>query len=270
MRILIKCFLTLSLILATYASAQDFPNRSIRWIIPYPAGGGTDIVARVIMQKMSSSLGQPIVIDNRPGGSTIIGTQALLSSKPDGYTVMSTAEQLAVNTTLYKNLKYVADNDIDFVGGLVKTPMVLLARADLPVNNAQELIAYLKKNNKSVTYGSWRQGGMPHLIMEAFAAQFPGIEFKLLFSDPSTGMSTILFKMQPGAVVPLHTHMGVEQTYMLEGSLEDDEGKAFEGDFVWRPGGHRHIAVSPKGATFISIFTKPNVFDSGVKFFTEK
>jgi anti-sigma factor ChrR (cupin superfamily) len=102
------------------------------------------------------------------------------------------------------------------------------------------------------------------------AAQFPGIEFKLLFSDPSTGMSTILFKMQPGAVVPLHTHMGVEQTYMLEGSLEDDEGKAFEGDFVWRPGGHRHIAVSPKGATFISIFTKPNVFDSGVKFFTEK
>ncbi len=151
--------------------AQEFPNRSIRWIVPYPAGGGTDIVARVIMQKMSASLGQPIVIDNRPGGSTIIGTQALLSSKPDGYTVMSTAEQLAVNTSLYKNLKYSADNDIDFVGGLVKTPMVLLARADLPVNNAQELIAYLKKNNRSVTYGSWGQGGMPHLIMEAFAAR---------------------------------------------------------------------------------------------------
>ena len=97
--------------------AQEFPNRSIRWIVPYPAGGGTDIVARVIMQKMSASLGQPIVIDNRPGGSTIIGTQALLSSKPDGYTVMSTAEQLAVNTSLYKNLKYSAVNDIDFVGG---------------------------------------------------------------------------------------------------------------------------------------------------------
>ena len=100
-------------------------------------------------------------------------------------------------------------------------------------------------------------------------AQFPGIELKILYSDQETGMSTILFKMQPGAVVPLHTHMGVEQTYMLEGSLEDEEGKAYKGGFVWRPGGHRHIAVSPKGAVFLSIFTKPNKFDSGVKFFTE-
>lgn len=101
------------------------------------------------------------------------------------------------------------------------------------------------------------------------ASQFEGIELKVLYSDPETGMSTILFKMQPGAVVPLHTHMGVEQTFMLEGSLQDDEGCAVKGDYVWRPAGHRHIAVSPEGATFLSIFTKPNKFDSGVKFFTE-
>jgi anti-sigma factor ChrR (cupin superfamily) len=98
---------------------------------------------------------------------------------------------------------------------------------------------------------------------------FEGIQFKTLFQDDKTGMSTLLVKMEPGAVVPLHEHTALEQTYVLEGSLEDDEGKALPGDFVWRPGGNIHEAVAPKGALILSVFMKPNEFYSGAKFFTE-
>ena len=98
---------------------------------------------------------------------------------------------------------------------------------------------------------------------------FPGIEMKILYSDPTTGMSTILFKMAPGAQVPLHEHTAVEQTYMLSGSLMDDEGVAMEGNFVWRPGGNTHVASAPEGAVFLAVFMKPNRFPAGTRFFTE-
>jgi tripartite-type tricarboxylate transporter receptor subunit TctC len=154
---------------ASLAQAQDFPTKPIRWIVPYPAGGGGDIVARLITPKITAATSQAITVDNRPGGNTIIGTQLLLTNKPDGYTVMHTAEQIAANGALYKNLKYSADKDIEFVGTIVKTPLVLLAKLDLPVSNAQEVIAYMKAQDKKVTFGSWGQGGMNHLTMEAFA-----------------------------------------------------------------------------------------------------
>jgi anti-sigma factor ChrR (cupin superfamily) len=98
---------------------------------------------------------------------------------------------------------------------------------------------------------------------------FDGIEMKLLYKDVA-GRSTILFKMAPGAVVPLHEHTDLEQTFMLEGSLEDDEGKVTAGNFVWRPGGNVHVAHAPNGAIFLSVFNKPNRFFDGTKFFTSK
>jgi anti-sigma factor ChrR (cupin superfamily) len=97
--------------------------------------------------------------------------------------------------------------------------------------------------------------------------EFDGIEMKILYQD-AEGRSTILFKMAPGAVVPLHEHTALEQTYMLEGSLQDSEGSCGAGDFVWRPGGNVHVAHAPDGATFISIFNRPNRFFDGTKFFT--
>lgn len=153
------------------ANAQDFPNKPLRWIVPYPPGGGGDIVARIVSPKIATATSQSIMVDNRPGGNTVIGTQNLLSSKADGYTVMHTAEQIAANGTLYKSLKYSAEKDIEFIGTVVKTPLVLLAKLDLPVSNAQEVIAYMKAQDRKVTYGSWGQGGMNHLTMEAFAGR---------------------------------------------------------------------------------------------------
>jgi anti-sigma factor ChrR (cupin superfamily) len=101
------------------------------------------------------------------------------------------------------------------------------------------------------------------------ASPFPGIQFKTLYADAESGMSTLLVKMAPGSVIPLHEHTAIEQTYVLEGGLEDDEGRCFEGGFVWRPGGNIHEAVSPSGALLLSIFMKPNNFLGGAKFFTE-
>ncbi|MDO8695110.1 MAG: cupin domain-containing protein [Sheuella sp.] len=106
--------------------------------------------------------------------------------------------------------------------------------------------------------------------MQWAPSPFEGIQTKILYSDPETGLSTILFKMEPGAIVPDHIHTAIEQTYMLEGSLEDDQGACTAGNYVWRPGGNRHTAHAPNGALFISMFMKPNQFMTGTKFFTEE
>ena len=102
--------------------------------------------------------------------------------------------------------------------------------------------------------------------MEWASTPFSGIKMKVLYADKDSGMSTVLFQMEPGAIVPFHEHTGLEQTYMLEGSLEDEEGKAYPGSYVWRPGGTRHVAVAPRGAIFLSMFMSPNNFFTGEKY----
>lgn len=103
--------------------------------------------------------------------------------------------------------------------------------------------------------------------MEWEKSDFPGISVKVLYSDPASGMLTALFKLEPGAIVPLHEHTAIEQTWVLEGSLEDHEGVCGPGQFVWRPGGNRHIAHAPNGALMLGMFMKPNRFAEGQKFF---
>ncbi len=116
-------------------------------------------------------------------------------------------------------------------------------------------------------FKSWPSAEFPSGSMPWQPTDFDGIEMKILYKDDE-GRSTILFKMAPGAIVPLHEHTALEQTFMLEGSLEDAEGSCGVGDFVWRPGGNIHVAHSPNGATFISVFNRPNRFFDGTKFFT--
>jgi quercetin dioxygenase-like cupin family protein len=107
---------------------------------------------------------------------------------------------------------------------------------------------------------------VPNMPWEA--TKFAGIRIKVLYSDDS-GMTTALFKLDPGAVVPLHEHTALEQTYVLEGTLEDHEGVCGPGQFVWRPAGNQHEAVAPSGAVILGFFLKPNRFAHGEKFFTE-
>jgi anti-sigma factor ChrR (cupin superfamily) len=99
--------------------------------------------------------------------------------------------------------------------------------------------------------------------------KFPGTQIKVLYSDDD-GMTTALFKLEPGAIVPMHEHTAIEQTYVLEGTLEDHEGVCGPGQFCWRPAGNMHEAVAPNGAVILGMFPKPNRFAEGQKFFTEE
>ena len=90
--------------------------------------------------------------------------------------------------------------------------------------------------------------------------KYPGVKVKVLLEDTDTGLFTALFHWEPGAKLPLHEHVGIEQTYVLEGSLADDEGECTEGNFVWRQPGSRHVAVAPKGALLLAMLQKPNIF----------
>lgn len=185
--------LTLSTSFApTISHAQDYPDHAVKWLVPYGPGGGTDIVARIVTQNMSTNLKQPFVVENRGGGNTIIATQALSKSKPDGYTAMQTADQLAANTSLYKELPYVANQDFEFVSSLVKTPLVMLVRKDLPANNMQELIAYIKQNDKKVTFGSWGIGSMNHLTMEALAGRINATPLHVPYQGAALAINALL------------------------------------------------------------------------------
>lgn len=98
-------------------------------------------------------------------------------------------------------------------------------------------------------------------------SKFPGVKVKILYDDPETGMLTVFSRMEPGSFIPLHTHTAIEQTFILEGSLEDEQGAATAGNFVWRPAGNTHIAHAPNGCLSISFFTKPNKFFDDVPWF---
>jgi anti-sigma factor ChrR (cupin superfamily) len=100
-------------------------------------------------------------------------------------------------------------------------------------------------------------------------SKFPGVEVKILYEDPKTGMLTVLSRMAPGSFIPLHIHTDVEQTYVMEGSLEDEQGAVTAGNFVWRPPGNTHLARAPNGCLSISFFTKPNKFFDDVRRFNQ-
>ena len=113
------------------------------------------------------------------------------------------------------------------------------------------------------------RGAADVTVRLAASSEAPGIRIKLLYSDDN-GITTALFKLEPGAVVPLHEHTALEQTYVIEGTLQDHEGVAGPGQFVWRPAGNQHEAVAPNGAVLLGFFLKPNRFAYGEKFFTEE
>lgn len=157
--------------LAPWARAQDpFPHQPIRWVVPYPAGGGTDVLARTVAEAMRTSLGQQIIVDNRPGASTNIGAQIVATAKPDGYTVMSADNAvLAFNEFLFTKLPFHPDKDFTYVGGLTRFPLVLAVNPKFEhANSFKEFLAYVRANPGKVNYASPGNGSPHHLAMEMF------------------------------------------------------------------------------------------------------
>jgi tripartite-type tricarboxylate transporter receptor subunit TctC len=155
------------------AHAADFPTRPIRVILPFPAGGGADATARLVAQKLSEALKQPVVIDNRPGANGLIGTDAVAKAAPDGYTMLFTDRgALGINPSLYKTLPYDPTRDFEYVGIVAWGPYVLVAHPSVPVKTFAELVDYAKKNPGKLNYASFGIGSMPQMGMESLNSRY--------------------------------------------------------------------------------------------------
>jgi len=154
---------------APWARAQDYPQQLIKWVVPYPAGGGTDVIARTLSEAMRQTLGQQIVIDNRPGASTNIGAEIVARSKPDGYTILSADNAvLAFNEHLFNKLPFNPAKDFTYIGAIGKFPLALVVHPDFPAKDFKAFLAYVKANPGKVNYASPGNGSPHHLAMEMF------------------------------------------------------------------------------------------------------
>ncbi len=165
----------LALILALVATAlrpvaaQTYPAKPIRFIVPFPPGGGNDLIARELSQHLTESLGQPMVVDNRPGASTLIGAEAAAKASPDGYTLfMGNNSTLTINPHLYKKLPYDAVRDFAPLSLLASAPFVLLAHPSVPAQSVKELIALARQRPGQLNFGSSGLGIATHLAGEMF------------------------------------------------------------------------------------------------------
>jgi len=154
------------------AVAQSWPQKPIRMIVPFPPGGGTDFVGRLVAKHLSQRLGQTIFVENRGGANGTVGLQALMQSNPDGYTIATTSDTpLTVNPLLYENLPYEPLRDFVLVATVARSAEMLAVHPSIPARNVPELIAFAKENPDRLSFGSGGVGNFSHLVMELFSLE---------------------------------------------------------------------------------------------------
>ena len=151
-------------------SAADYPTRPVKWVVGYPPGGATDIIARLIGQRLSERLGQQFVIENKPGAGNNIATESVINAEPDGYTVLLVNPANYINASLYANLKFNVVRDIAPVAAFNRVPNVMTVNKDVPAKTVAEFIAYVKANPGKVNLASSGNGTSVHLSGEMFMA----------------------------------------------------------------------------------------------------
>lgn len=150
------------------ANAQNYPVRPVRMIVPYPAGGGTDIISRMVAHKLGEKWGQQVIVDNRGGANGIIGTDLAAKAKPDGYTFVVVIATQAINPALYPKLPYNSDTDLIPVTLMAQYPFILTVHPSVPANTPRDFIALAKKRPGEMSYASSGNGSGPHLGFELF------------------------------------------------------------------------------------------------------
>jgi tripartite-type tricarboxylate transporter receptor subunit TctC len=174
------------------AMAQSYPTRPVTIVVPFIAGGGTDLLARLTAQRLASRLGKPFLVENRPGGSTTLAAMVVVRAAPDGHTLMqATSSTMAINVTMSKHLPYEPLKDLIPVALLSANPFVLVVSADSPVKSVADLVALAKAKPNQLNYGSGGPGSMHHLSTE------------LLLSLTGTRMTHVPYKATPPAVTDL-------------------------------------------------------------------
>ena len=160
----------LGLICAACATAQSFPSKPLRVIVPFPPGGPTDMIARTVGQRLQERWGQPVLVENRPGGSTIIGVDLVVKSPPDGHTLLLGSNSLALNRYLIAKVPYDVDRDIAPVILIARISNALVVHPSVPVTNLAQFLTHAKANPDRLTYGSTGLGTATHLFGELFAS----------------------------------------------------------------------------------------------------
>jgi tripartite-type tricarboxylate transporter receptor subunit TctC len=189
------------------AAAQDYPSRPVKWVVGYPAGGATDILARLIGQRLSERLGQQFVIENKPGAGNNVGTEAVVTAEPDGYTLLLVNPANGINASLYAKLPFNFIRDIAPVAGIARVPNVMIVPNDFPAKTVAEFIAYAKANPGKVNMASSGNGTSIHLSGELFKAM-TGVQMQHVpyrgsapaVTDMLGGRVQVMFDNLPSAI----------------------------------------------------------------------
>ena len=197
------------------ASAPDYPTRPVKWVVGYPPGGATDIIARLIGQRLSEKLGQQFVIENKPGAGNNIATESVVNAEPDGYTVLLVNPANYINTSLYANLKFNFVRDIAPVASFNRVPNVMTVNKDVPAKNVAEFIAYAKANPGKVNMASSGNGTSVHLSGEMFMAM-TGVKMQHV---PYRGAAPAITDMLGGQVQVIFDNMPSIIQHIRSGAL---------------------------------------------------
>jgi len=197
------------------ASALDYPTRPIRFVVGYPPGGATDILARLISQRLSEKLGQQFVIENKPGAGNNIGTEAVVNAEPDGYTILLINPANYINASLYTNLKFDFIRDIAPVASFNRVPNVMTVNNDVPAKTVAEFIAYTKANPGKVNMASSGNGTSVHLSGEMFMVM-SGVQMQHV---PYRGAAPAITDMLGGQVQVIFDNMPSIIQHIRSGSL---------------------------------------------------
>ncbi len=197
------------------ASALDYPTRPVRFLVGYPPGGATDILARLIGQRLSEKLGQQFVVENKPGAGNNIGTEAAVNAAPDGYTVLLINPANYINATLYANLKFDFVRDIAPIASFNRVPNVMTVNKDVPAKNVAEFIDYVKANPGKINMASSGNGTSVHLSGEMFMAM-TGVKMQHV---PYRGAAPAITDMLGGQVQVIFDNMPSIIQHIRSGSL---------------------------------------------------
>jgi tripartite-type tricarboxylate transporter receptor subunit TctC len=203
-------------ILTNAANAASWPSRPVHWIVPYPPGGGTDLVARVVGAQLEKTLGQPIIIDNRPGGSTVTGTAVLASAEPDGYTIGMVFDSLAINAVLGVSTSYNPETDFVPIIKLANVPLVFTVNSrQVPMKTLPDLVNYSKSHPGWFTFGTLGPGS-PHQIGFLW---FKAVSKMDALVVPYKGISPALTDVVAGQVKGMFVGVAVADGYIQQGTL---------------------------------------------------
>ena len=210
------CLVFIALMLAGAATAQPYPAKSIRLVVPYPPGGSNDVLSRITAQALAPGLGQSVVVDNRAGAGGMIGADHVAKSAPDGYTIVNVQASFTANAALRAKMAYDPLGDFAYIGMMARGPLLAVVHPSLPVKNVKDLIALARAKPGQINYGSTGSGGHNHLASELFA-RMAGIK---IVHVPYKGVAPALTDLMGGHTQLVMTSLPSAMTQVQAGRLK--------------------------------------------------